>query len=79
MALKGINIEGIEGKTLKFVDSGIGKHSEEFVDIKDCGYGHPDEIPEVRKEDNVYALMQRGERSDKEILNFIAVDRKSVV
>lgn len=71
VASKGINIEGIEGKTLKFVDSGIGKHSEEFVYIKDCGYGHPDEIPEVRKEDKVYALMQRGERSNQEILNFI--------
>lgn len=71
VASKGIVVEGIEGKTIKFVDSGIGKLSEDFVTLKYCGYGHVDEIVEVSKDDNVYALIQRGERSDKEILNFV--------
>ncbi|MCU6786021.1 S8 family serine peptidase [Aedoeadaptatus acetigenes] len=59
VAKKGIQLMG-DDRVLSFQPTKIGKVTDQWVFLKDCGYGRPDDFKEQGNE-NTYALIERGE------------------
>ncbi|MEJ8786016.1 S8 family serine peptidase [Peptoniphilus sp. HCN-40583] len=59
VAKKGIQIKG-DDRVLSFQPTAIGKVTDQWVSLKDCGYGRPEDFKE-NGDGNTYALIERGE------------------
>lgn len=59
VAKKGIQIKG-DDRVLSFQPTTNGKVTDQWVSLKDCGYGRPDDFKE-QGDKSIYALIERGE------------------
>lgn len=59
VAKKGIQIKG-DDRVLSFQPTTNGKVTDQWVSLKDCGYGRPDDFKE-NGDGSTYALIERGE------------------
>lgn len=59
VAKKGIQIKG-DDRVLSFQPTTNGKVTDQWVSLKDCGYGRPNDFKE-QGDGNTYALIERGE------------------